>query len=199
MAGFDLTFSSRLASAPREPELRSRKTRSSRVCRTTSAGIRGFDLKRPFILAPSSTAAAADPSGGEGKGGAAGLLRPADPKEKQPLNSATGSPSRGPRAPAPPRGARRREAGRDRTGRGGEARAWVWAWAWARCRCRARDGARAVVLGVGRYPYPPVWTKRIWPDGGWCVSRRFLPVASRLSLSPFLIHFFFVFLCLPIL
>ena len=63
--------------------------RSSRVCRTTSAGVRGFDLKRPFILAPSSDADAAVTRGGDGKGEAAGLLRPADPNEKQPRNSAT--------------------------------------------------------------------------------------------------------------
>ncbi|BAT02377.1 Os07g0585150 [Oryza sativa Japonica Group] len=75
--------------------------RSSRVCRTTSAGVRGLDLKRPFILAPSSAAASAAAAaeaeeasggarGGEGRGEAAGLLRPPDPKEKQPRNSATG-------------------------------------------------------------------------------------------------------------
>jgi len=108
---FDLTFSSRLASPPREPELRSRWTRFSRVCRTTSTGVRGFDLKRPFILAPSSAAAAAAAAdavrrGGEGKGEALGRLRPADPNEKQPRRSATRSPrARAPEAPcSPPRG-----------------------------------------------------------------------------------------------
>uniref|UniRef100_J3MMG5 Uncharacterized protein n=1 Tax=Oryza brachyantha TaxID=4533 RepID=J3MMG5_ORYBR len=109
---FDLTFSSRLASPPRDPEWRSRKTSSSRVCRTTSAGVRGLDLKRPFILAPSSAAASAEAEaggtrGGEGKGEAAGLLRPPDPKEKQPRKSATGpaavkaSPTPSPPTPPP--------------------------------------------------------------------------------------------------
>ena len=74
--------------------------RSSRVWRTTSGGVRGLDLKRPFILAPSSAAAAAAVArGGEGKGEAAGLLRPADPNEKQPRNSAT-APELGARRPS---------------------------------------------------------------------------------------------------
>jgi len=53
-------------------------------------GVRGLDLKRPFILAPSSAAAAAAVRrGGEGKGEALGRLRPADPNEKQPRRNAT--------------------------------------------------------------------------------------------------------------
>jgi hypothetical protein len=89
----DLTFSSRLASPLREPEWRSRWTRHSRVCRTMSTGVRGLVLKRPFILAPSSAAAAAaDRRGGEGKGEALGRFRPADPNEQQPRRNATGSP-----------------------------------------------------------------------------------------------------------
>ena len=74
--------------------------RSSRVCRTTSGGVRGLDLKRPFILEPSSApAAAVVRRGGEGKGEAVGLLRPADPKERQPRNSAT-APELGARRPS---------------------------------------------------------------------------------------------------
>jgi len=62
-----------------------------------STGVRGLDLKRPFILAPSSpaaatAAAAAVRRGGEGKGEALGRLRPADPNEKQPRRNATRSP-----------------------------------------------------------------------------------------------------------
>jgi hypothetical protein len=100
-----------------------------------STGVRGLDLKRPFILAPSSAAAAAAVRrGGEGKGEALGRLRPADPNEKQPRRNATGSPREralvGPCSP--PRGdgssigARRaREGERGREG--------------TRARARARD------------------------------------------------------------
>lgn len=146
--------------------------RSSRVCRTTSAGVRGLDLKRPFILAPSSAAASAAAAaeaeeasggarGGEGRGEAAGLLRPPDPKEKQPRNSATGPAAAKPSPhwenEYPPLLLLPHRDGPRRRGEG----SWGSGSREIVTRCaRARGGGAAVAVGGGRdppllLPYPP--------------------------------------------
>lgn len=77
----DCTFSSRLFS--RGSGLRFAKMRRSRVCRTVSAGVRGFDLNKPFIL--SGLGSERPPSVGSLRSGAADeeALRPPDWPDKQ--------------------------------------------------------------------------------------------------------------------